>query len=355
MTFDLASADSAGTRARAPSCSEMRARKSRFAVNEKQFRVVAWVVLALMMLVVFSGAAVRLTDSGLGCATWPDCTGGQITPPSGIHAAIEFGNRIFSSSVGVVSGVIAIMSLLRVPRRRDLIWLAWSQPLGVIAQAVLGGFTVREQLNPWFVMAHFMLSIVILIFSVWLVWNSSHEPGTRVRDAAHPHGDRVTIYAVRGLAVLCFLTLIGGTLSTAAGPHSGAHVGQHVGRLHFMGAHTLVWAIEQHATIAFVFGIATVLVWMLKRVRTGRIELYDPLALVAILTASQGMLGALQWSLKLPAQLVWLHVVLATFTWVGVLRAIAIEGCMERRRVRASDDETLDTIVTEWSQSVPAR
>ncbi|MGH2843518.1 MAG: COX15/CtaA family protein [Solirubrobacteraceae bacterium] len=243
----------------------MRARLARLEVNEKQFRIGAYLTLALMIAVVLTGAAVRLSDSGLGCATWPDCVGGHLTPPSGIHAAIEFGNRVFSSAVGVVSGVIAIMSLLRRPRRKDLIWLAWSQPVGVIAQAVLGGLTVREQLNPWFVMAHFMLSMVILIFTVWLVWNASHEPGTRARAPEHPRGDRVLIYSVRTLAALCALTLIGGTMSTGAGPHSGAHAGQHVGRLHFYGAHTLVWAIEQHATVAVVFGVATVLIWLLKR------------------------------------------------------------------------------------------
>ncbi|MGH2842526.1 MAG: hypothetical protein ACRDKL_02925, partial [Solirubrobacteraceae bacterium] len=208
--------------------------------------------------------------------------------------------------------------------------------------------------NPWFVMAHFMLSMVILIFTVWLVWNASHGPGRRVRAPEHPRGDRVLVYSVRALAALCALTLIGGTMSTAAGPHSGAHAGQHVGRLHFYGAHTLAWAIEQHATVAVVFGVATVLIWLLKRARTGRIEPFEPLALVAILTAAQGMLGALQYELKLPSQLVWLHVGLATFTWVGVLRAVAIEGCMARRPVRASDTETLDTIMPEWSQSVPA-
>lgn len=333
----------------------MRARLSRLTVNEEQFRIGAYLTLALMIAVVLTGAAVRLTDSGLGCATWPDCAGGHITPPSGIHAAIEFGNRVFSSAVGLVSATLAIMSLLRRPLRRDLVWLAWSQPLGVIAQAVLGGYTVREQLNPWFVMAHFMLSMVILIFSVWLVWNASHEPGTRVRDTAHPRGDRVMIYSVRMLAGLCALTLIGGTLSTAAGPHSGAHLGQHVGRLHFMGARTFAWALEQHATIAVVFGVATILLWAVKRVRTGRVEAYEPLALVAMLIAAQGMLGAIQYELKLPGQLVWLHVVLATFTWVGVLRAVAIEGCAAKRPVRALNDETLDTIVTEWSPSVPAR
>ena len=118
-------------------------------------------------LVVLTGAAVRLTDSGLGCENWPKC-GGTPLPPLSSHALIEFGNRAVSAVVGVITVVVAFLTFVRRPFRRDLALLALALPLGVIAQAVLGGFTVTQHLAPGFVMAHFALSMVVLVAAVAL-------------------------------------------------------------------------------------------------------------------------------------------------------------------------------------------
>ena len=127
-----------------------------------------------------------------------------------------------------------VLAFTRRPFRKDLAWLAVSLPLGVVAQAVLGGFTVREKLAPGFVMSHFLLSMVILIFAVWLAWRATYPQGARPRSA-----DRLLVWSVRALSVLCALTLVAGTLATAAGPHSGGNVGQHIKRLTFKGPDTL--------------------------------------------------------------------------------------------------------------------
>jgi cytochrome c oxidase assembly protein subunit 15 len=299
-------------------------------------------------VIVLTGAAVRLSDSGLGCPTWPRCYG-KIYPPVSLHPLIEFSNRALSGFVGLITIVVAVLAFTRRPFRRDLAWLAISLPVGVVCQAVLGGFTVREKLAPGFVMSHFLLSMVIIIFAVWLAWNATHEPGARSRT-----GDRLLVWAVRLLAVLCALTLAAGTVATAAGPHSGGLVGQHIKRFHFKGADTLEWAVNQHATIAAIFGVLTVLVWMLKRKRVGELDPLEPLTVMGVLIAAQGLIGAVQYELKLPGQMVWVHVVMATLTWVVTLWAVATEGCVAKRRAPDADGP-LDTIVTEWKQSVPAR
>jgi cytochrome c oxidase assembly protein subunit 15 len=322
--------------------------RGRLAVNERQFRLVTYVALAALTMIVFTGAAVRLSDSGLGCPTWPRCYG-HIYPPVALHPLIEFGNRALSGFVGLITIVVAVLAFTRKPFRKDLAWLAMSLPLGVVCQAVLGGFTVREKLAPGFVMSHFLLSMVIVIFAVWLAWNATYDPGGRPRST-----DRLLVWAVRLLAVLCALTLAAGTMATAAGPHSGGLVGQHIKRLTFKGADTLEWAVNQHATIAAIFGVLTILVWMLKRKRVGQLDPLEPLTLMGVLIAAQGLIGAVQYELKLPAQMVWVHVVMATLTWVVTLWAVATEGCVAKRN-STDAGEPLDTIVTEWKQSVPAR
>lgn len=321
--------------------------RSRLAVSETNFRRLTYVALAALTLIIFTGAAVRLTDSGLGCPTWPRCYG-HVYPPVALHPLIEFGNRALSGIVGVVTVVTFLASLVRRPLRRDLAWLSFSLPMGVVAQAVLGGFTVREDLAPGFVMSHFLLSIVILIFAFWLAWRATFPQGARPRNS-----DRLMIWSVRGLCVLCAATLFAGTAATASGPHSGGLVGEHVKRLTIKGADTLVWAVHQHATIAAVFGVLTIFVWLLKRSRGGELDPLEPLTVMGVLLAAQGLLGAVQYELALPGEMVWLHVVLATLTWLVSLWAVAVEGRVGAPRMVESDEQ-VDRIVAEWSRRVPA-
>src|SRR5947209_2593481 len=154
--------------------------RHRLTVTPAQYRRVAYATLAALTMIVLTGAAVRLTDSGLGCENWPKC-GGTPLPPLSSHALIEFGNRAISGLVGILTVVTAVLASTRRPFRRDLAWLAGSLPLFVIAQAVLGGFTVREHLAPGFVMGHFCLSMLALVAAVALAWRATYEPGSRAR------------------------------------------------------------------------------------------------------------------------------------------------------------------------------
>jgi heme a synthase len=307
--------------------------KRGWTVTPAQYRRVAYVALGSLFLIVLTGAAVRLTDSGLGCPDWPRCHGTVLPPLSG-HAVIEFGNRALSGAVGVVVVAAAILAMLRRPFRRDLAILAWLLPLGVLAQAVLGGYTVREHLAPGFVMGHFGLSMAILIAAVALAWRSAHEPGSRPLSV-----DRVSVWSVRALAAIGAVTIFAGTAATAAGPHSGGAVGQHIHRLYFKGPATLTWVIHRHATIAALFGVIAIGVWLLHRRRGDTERVLEPLTVLCVLLAAEGLVGTVQYELRLPADMVWVHVTLATSIWVTVLWAVAAAGRLAPRKVAAFAQE----------------
>jgi cytochrome c oxidase assembly protein subunit 15 len=297
------------------------------AVTPIQYRRIAYIALASLTLIVLTGAAVRLTDSGLGCENWPKC-GGTPLPPLSTHALIEFGNRAVSGIVGVITVVAAVLAFTRKPFRRDLAILAVLLPLGVLAQAVLGGFTVLNHLAPGFVMAHFGLSLLILVAAFALAWRATYEPGSRP-----PSHDRLGVWSVRALAPLGALTIFAGTAASAAGPHSGGFTGQVVHRLHFKGAETLIWTIHQHATIAAIFGVAVIGVWFLQRHRGASATELESLTVLGVLLAAQGLVGSVQYELKLPGEMVWVHVSLAVFTWLAMLWVVAVAGRLAPRAV----------------------
>src|SRR6202140_2885094 len=156
----------------------MRPLLDRLAVTPAQYRRVAYFTLASLSVIVLTGAAVRLTGSGLGCPNWPKCYGSAY-PPLNSHAVIEFSNRLITFPVSIAAGAAWLLALRRRPYRRDLVWLGALLPLGVIGQAVLGGFTVRGALDYGWVMSHFALSMLILLAAVLLAWRAGREPDLR--------------------------------------------------------------------------------------------------------------------------------------------------------------------------------
>jgi heme a synthase len=306
----------------------VRSRLERIEITARQFELLTLGALVALTLIVFTGAAVRLSDSGLGCPDWPRCFG-HVYPPLRSHALIEFSNRIVSGLVGVVVVVTALLAWRRRPFRRDLALLALALPLGVVAQAVLGGYTVEEKLAPGFVMAHFGLSMLILVLAVALAWGARSAVASE-----RPRADPLTAWAVRALLPVATLVVFAGTATTAAGPHSGGLVGQHIKRLTFEGTDTLNWTVHVHGAIAFAFGIAAVVVWVLAERRQADAEVRRALTWLCILIAAQGALGVVQYEAHLPTELVWLHVVAASLCWLCVLWAIAAAGRPEPGRER---------------------
>ena len=305
----------------------VRARIARVELTPRQFALVALAALVALTAIVVTGAAVRLSGSGLGCPDWPRCYG-RVYPPLQTHALIEFSNRIVSGAVGVVVVLAAAAAWKRRPFRRDLAWLALLLPLGVVAQAVLGGYTVENKLAPGFVMAHFGLSMLILIAAAALAWRA------RELEPAAQDADRRSVWAVRSLLPLATLVVFAGTAATAAGPHSGGATGQHIKRLTFKGSDTLNWTVHAHGAIAFAFGIAAVAVWVLLERRQANPRARRAMSWLCLLIAAQGVVGAVQYETHLPSELVWVHVAMASLTWLCVLWAIAAIGPPDPRRAR---------------------
>jgi cytochrome c oxidase assembly protein subunit 15 len=295
---------------------------------------VTLVALGALALIVLTGAGVRLTGSGLGCPDWPKCYGGA-TPPLESHALIEYGNRVLTGFVGIAVIAAAILAFFRRPYRWHLALFGALLPLGVIAQAILGALVVEYHLAPGLVMSHFILSMLLLDASFALAWCSRYEPWQRRRST-----DRLGVWAVRGLIPLGQLTIAAGTVATASGPHAGAHAGQLVHRFTFEGSGTLGWVVERHAAIATVFGLAAIGVWLLLGRKGGDLRARRPLVAVLGLLALQGVVGGVQWALKLPGEIVWVHVALATATWLAMLWTVASAGRLEPRRLTAAAQES---------------
>ncbi|MGN6189353.1 MAG: COX15/CtaA family protein [Conexibacter sp.] len=296
------------------------------AITPRRYLTIAYVALGALTAIVLTGAAVRLTDSGLGCPDWPRCYG-KAVPPLSFHSVIEYGNRVFSAGVGIVVLGAWVAAFLRTPRRKDIVWTATLLPLGVLAQGVLGGFTVRHELAPGFVMAHFGLSMLILIAAVALVFRARYEPGERA-----PSRDRATVWLVRFVALLGAVVLFVGTAATASGPHAGGSKGELIHRLDFKGpGHTLVWVIHRHATLASMLGLGVILAWFLAKRRAEGRALADTLMVAGVLMAAQGLVGTVQYELALPADIVWVHVGLATITWIALLWCVGVAGRLAPR------------------------
>jgi cytochrome c oxidase assembly protein subunit 15 len=294
-------------------------------ISPRLYARVTLVALGALSLIVLTGAGVRLTGSGLGCPDWPKCYG-QNVPPLETHAVIEFGNRVLTGFVGIAVIAASVLAFLRRPFRWHLALFGALLPLGVMGQAILGALVVEHHLAPGLVMSHFILSMLLLDASFALAWCSRYEPWERRRSE-----DRLGVWAVRGLIPLGQLTIAAGTIATASGPHAGAHAGQLVHRFDFEGTGTLEWVVQRHAAIATVFGLAAIGVWLLLRRPGGDRRAQKPLTVVLGLLALQGVVGGVQWALKLPGELVWVHVALATATWLAMLWTVATAGRLEPR------------------------
>ena len=310
---------------------QLEQRTNGYTVTPSQFTLVAYVALGALSLIVLTGAAVRLTGSGLGCPDWPKCYG-RAYPPLDTHALIEFSNRVITGPVAIAAGLASVLAFRRRPYRRDLAMIGLLLPLGVIGQAVLGGFTVRGNLDYGFVMSHFALSMLVLVAAAALAWRAAHEPGSRPRSS-----DRTAALAVRGLLLLGGLAIFAGTAATAAGPHAGGSPVQKINRLNFDGKATMDFVIHRHGEIGAVFGIAAVLVWLLLRRRPGvDAQLRRAVTALCVLVGVQGIVGLIQYETQLPTELVWLHVTLATLNWLALLWAVAAAGRLAPRSVAES-------------------
>lgn len=288
-----------------PSSLEATGSTGRRGVKPSTYRKVVVVAGALLTLIVFTGALVRLTESGLGCEDWPTCSEEEFAPEWGFHPWIEFGNRLLSGVVSAGVAAAVLTAYLRVPRRSDLVTWSWFLVAGVLAQIVLGGITVLYDLHPLLVSAHFLLSMVLLWNVMVLLAKARGGPG-RPRSMLPPTLTRHSAATV----VVGSILLVTGTVVTGTGPNSGDF---RADRLNL----SLSDVARVHGLTAWI--TVGLLVWLALRVR--RVGL-APTALQApvAVAVAQGALGYVQYNLGVPAPLVMLHIVGAVAFFILLLR-----------------------------------
>jgi len=294
----------------------------RFTLTERRLRLIVDVALATLTLIIFTGAAVRLTGSGLGCPDWPKCDDGRLLPELQAHTMIEFGNRLVTGVVGVPCLLAAIGVFRLRPFRRDLVVPALLLPAGVFLQALLGGLTVLLDLSWEVVILHYLVSILLLVAGAVLAWRVH-----RGADAERPVNARSTVIATRVLAGFGLYVIVAGTFATAAGPHAGgAGTNDYVERLNAFGADTLRTLIHLHGHSATAMGIASLVLWGVARWRGGSALLRRALTAVCLLLAAQGIVGLIQYHSELPAAVVWVHASLAAVLWLSLIFAVLAAG-----------------------------
>lgn len=260
---------------------------------------------ALLTLIVFTGALVRLTESGLGCEDWPTCSEENLAPEWGFHPWIEFGNRLLSGLVSLGVGAAVLTAYRRNPRRPDLITWSWFLVAGVVAQIVLGGITVLADLHPILVSGHFLLSMVLL-WNVMVLFAKARGGSGRPASVLPESLTRHSLATV----VVASALLVTGTVVTGTGPNSGDF---RADRLNF----SLSDVARIHGLMAWV--TLLLLVALAVRLRRAGVE---PTALQApvVVAVLQGALGYTQYNLGVPPLLVMLHIVGAVAFFLLVLR-----------------------------------
>jgi heme a synthase len=303
-------------------------------ISPRRYAQIATGSFVLLVVIVFTGAAVRLTGSGLGCPTWPKCHGHLVTTELDFHGAVEYGNRLITGLVAVGAIAAALLAFLRTPFRRDLAILGAMLPLGVIVQIALGGAVVLYGLAPGWVMGHFLTSLSIVAAAFALMWRSRTPDAPQTHQATE---DRRTVLATRALVPLAAWVLLLGTVATGAGPHPGTHGDEVATRFSFHGGGTMDWMIHWHGRFSTFFGLCALALWFYLRRAGASAGLRRAATALCLLLAAQGIVGFIQYENELPAGVVWVHVCLATLTWISVLWTVAAAGRLSPRAVAAAD------------------
>jgi heme a synthase len=271
-------------------------------------------------VIMSTGAAVRLSASGLGCPDWPQCsTAGIVASKNAgqtlLNTWIEFGNRLLNFPLVIIVALVFIAAWRFRPdgqRRRDLVWLGAAQPLGVVAQAVIGGIVVLTKLSPVTVSVHFLVSAAVVAAAVALHMRCAEIANTSGASGTTTVRRDLRLIAAALVAVTCVM-LAAGTVVTGTGPLAGdAGVPRY--KLPLEGVTQL------HADIGWLLaGLSIALVLGLRLSGAPRRAVRAGWIMLAALGA-QGVIGYIQYFTHLPAGLVWVHVTGSVLVWIAVLR-----------------------------------
>ena len=276
-------------------------------IGPRPFLRLCQVTLGVVVLNIVTGAAVRLSDSGLGCPDWPNCSQHHLTPVLSLHPVIEFANRVVVVLLVVACAVTVIAAFFRRPARRDLRWLAGGLILGVIGEAVLGAIVVYSKLNPYVVATHFLVGMTLLAVAVVLTLRASYGRGRGVVVVSS-----AALRLSRLVVGLVVVVLAAGAATTGTGPHAGGK-----------GAKRIPLGLEDmtriHAEIVITTVVAVlVLLWVLWR-SDAPAGVQNAGRVVVMVMIAQGLIGYTQFFTHLPPVLVGVHVLGASAVWATVL------------------------------------
>ena len=280
-------------------------------MSPSRYRWVCAVALGLIVAIVITGAAVRLTGSGLGCDDWPNCNDERLVDVSSSHAAIEQINRLFTGLVSVAVVAAVLGSLWRRPRRRDLIWLSLGLVAGVLGQIVLGGIVVIFDLHPILVQGHMVLSLALVATAVVLLQRAGEPDGVPLVPAVSPRARSLTW----ALTIATGAAILAGTVVTAAGPHAGD---EDVARLGV----DITSAARVHGILVMV-ALAAAVTLAVTAARDARDRaLRGPVSSWIFVGLLQAAVGYIQYFNDVPALLVGVHVAGATLLWAMTVHLV---------------------------------
>jgi len=270
----------------------------------------------MQMAIVVTGGAVRITGSGLGCPTWPECTPGSYTPvpnqaESQVHAWIEFGNRLLTF-VLLLGALIAFVIAIRVSKhavtKNRIRLLAALQLIGILGQGVLGGITVLTDLHPIPVAGHFLLSIFLIAGAI----SMRYEMVGIVKQKA----DGIVATLMPILIWLTLFVLVAGTIVTGSGPHAGDENAKRFG----FNPRVVSWL---HADLVIALIVLTLILWLINRVAQNKV-IHKYLSIFLLISLSQGLIGYVQYFSGLPEILVAAHLLGATLVWASAWSLIKV-------------------------------
>ena len=265
---------------------------------------VGWAVAVIIV----TGGAVRLTGSGLGCPDWPTCTQDRLVAAWDYHQMVEFVNRVVTGAVSIAVILAVLGALFRVPRRRDLVWLACGLVAGVVAQIVLGGITVLFDLAPALVASHFALSLVLLTVALVLRERAAAPSGRAV-----PAVPDELVWLGRVLLAAAAVVVVTGTIVTGSGPHGGDTRAR---RFPFLPTDVA----RVHGTSVMLFlGLTVATVLLLRRAGAREASLRRATVLLVAIVA-QAAVGYTQYFTGVPAVLVGVHIAGAAAVWTATVR-----------------------------------
>ena len=270
----------------------------------------------MQMAIVVTGGAVRITGSGLGCPTWPECTPGSYTPVPNqaegqVHAWIEFGNRLLTF-VLLLGALIAFVIAIRVSKhaitKNRIRLLAALQLIGIFGQGVLGGITVLTDLHPIPVAGHFLLSVFLIAGAISLRYE--------IIGIVKQKADGIVATLMPILIWLTLFVLVAGTIVTGSGPHAGDENAKRFG----FSPRVVSWL---HADLVIALVVLTLILWLVTRVSQNKV-IHRYISIFLLISLSQGLIGYVQYFTGLPEILVAAHLLGATLVWASAWSLIKV-------------------------------